>query len=125
MNREAIINSFVDTVESVRYHDFIGVYHWELGIDEKHNKWAIVLGWADGYESDEYDGYVDGTYRVCVKLAYQPDNSVMQADYDWDWHMPYDEESGDVDDTEIAIYPETDVKKAINYLLDCYTEYME
>jgi len=125
MNKEVIINSFVDTVESVKKEKLEGVYYWNLGIDEKHRRWAIVLGWADGFEADEEDAYADGTYRLCVKLAYQPDNCIMQCDYDWDWNMPFDEESGDVDDTEIAIYPETDVKKAINYLLDCYAEYME
>lgn len=100
-----------------------GTYYWILDTDENNNNWAIVLGWQDGYEKDENDSCMDGTYRLCSKLAYQPNNSVMQCDYDIDWLMPYDEESGEVDDNEISIYPNTDLNEVIDWLLKCYETY--
>lgn len=59
------------------------------------NRWAIVLSWFD------YDG--DGKLGIYGKVAYQSINNIMQCDYDVDWTMPYDEETGEVDDTEVLI----------------------
>ena len=123
MNEVKLINEFTNAVEDMKSTKIGGTYHWLLGKDEKANDWAIVLGWADGFEAEENDDCTNGTWRLCVKLAYQPWNSLMQCDYDWDWFMPYDEESGDVDDTEIAIYPNTDLKETINLLLERYASY--
>ena len=46
---------------------------------------------------------VIGNYddTVLGKIAVNSDD--MQADYDWDWTMPYHEDSGDVWDTEVEI----------------------
>ena len=65
--------------------------------------WAIVYGWVDS---------ADG---VGVKVAYCPRKSLMN-EYDMDWIMPYDAETGDVDDTETILYTEEDSVNAVAHL---------
>lgn len=101
-----------------------GTYWWYLSTDENDNDWAIVLGWSDGFgEPNEIDDCVKENCRLCVKLAYQPCKSLMR-EYDIDWTMPYNEETGEVDDNEISIYPDTDLKGIIDELLKCYESYL-
>ena len=71
-------------------------YHHWLGRDYKGNIWALVFGWDD-------EDFILG------KVAYQPVNSIMQCDYEWDWTMPYDVETGEVDDTELIITGKDDI----------------
>lgn len=123
MNKTKLLKEFINAVEDMKKTKFDGTYHWILGRDENNNDWAIVLGWAGGYEPNEDDDCIDGTYSLCAKVAYQPSNSLMQCDYDIDWTMPYDEESGEVDETEIAIFTGCDMGYVIDWLLDCYTSY--
>lgn len=125
MDKAKLIKEFTNAVADMKKTKANKTYYWILGRDENDNDWAIVLGWADGFDIDEKDDCTDRTWRLCVKLAYQPWNSVMQCDYDIDWTMPYDEESGEVDDNEISIYPNTNLEDAIDWLLNCYTSYME
>lgn len=82
-----------------------------------------MLGWSDGFEEKPDDDNLDGTWRICAKLAYQSKRSVMQCDYDIDWYMPYDEVTGEVDDNEVSIYPNTDLEETIDWLLNCYHDY--
>ena len=124
MDKASLANKFVNAVADMKKTKANGTYHWILGRDKNDNDWAIVLGWADGFDAEENDACTDGTWRLCVKLAYQPCNSLMQCDYDIDWLMPYDEKSGEVDDdTEVSIYPNTDLEETIDWLLDCYKRY--
>lgn len=123
MSREKLIKQFQNAIEEMRKTHCNGTYHWNLDVDDKRNQWAIVLGWQDGYEEDPEDDCTDGTYRLCAKLAYQPTNSLMQCDYDIDWLMPYDEETGEVDDNEMSIYPDYDATEIIYWLLKCYETY--
>ena len=103
MNKEKFIDSFTNAVKEMAQHKE-GCYHWWLETDNNGNNWAIVLGWQDGYEEDDTDELSDGTWHLAAKVAYQPHNSIMQCDYDFDWTMPYDEETGDVWDTDITVY---------------------
>lgn len=119
----SIYTSFSKTVQAMQSTKFPGTYHWNLDTDRNNNDWAIVLGWSDGFESNPDDPCTDGTYRLCAKLAYQPNNSMLQCDYDVDWLMPYDEETSEVDDTEISIYPGTDLKETVDWLLERYADY--
>ena len=121
MDKKKLIAKFVAAVEDMRRTHECGTYCWWLDQDENRNNWAIVLGWADGFEENPNDNNLDGTWRICAKLAYQPWNSAMQCDYDIDWLMPYDEESGEVDDNEVSIYPNTNLKEVIDWLLECYS----
>ena len=63
------------------------------------NIWAIVMAW------DDFDG--TGKEAICAKVAYQYKRSLMQ-EYGWDWNMPYDEKTGEVNDTEITNVKESD-----------------
>ena len=94
-----------------------GTYHWYLGQDDNNNDWAIVLGWQDGYEEDKNDDCMQDTWRICLKLAYQSSNSMLQCDYDIDWLLPYNPKTGDVYETEYSIYPNSDIALYVHYLL--------
>lgn len=99
-------------------------YHYLNKNEEKH--WAIVVGWASGWGGsifEEGDNCIKGDYRISAKVAYQPSNSIMQSDYDLDWTMPYDDETGEFDELDIAIYPDTDLTKAAETLLNYFLEY--
>ena len=124
MNRTKLLKNFTAAVEEMKKNHESGTYYWRLGSDGK-NDWAIVLGWADGFEEDATDTCMDGTWRICAKLAYQPWNSIMQCDYDVDWLMPYDKETMEVDDNEISIYPDTDLAGVVDWLLKCWDTYKE
>lgn len=123
MNKTKLIKEFTNAVANMKKTHANGTYCWILDTDENNNDWAIVLGWAYGFEADETDDCMDGKWRLCTKLAYQPNNSLMQCDYDIDWLMPYNEESGEVDDNEISIYPDTNIEETIDWLLKCYSSY--
>ena len=99
-----------------------GCYHWWLETDNNGNNWAIVLGWQDGYEEDDTDELSDGTWHLAAKVAYQPHNSIMQCDYDVDWTMPYDEETGDVWDTDTTVYLNDNHKETIDWLINQFME---
>jgi len=98
-----------------------GCYHWKIYANTDDNKdISIVLGWTDGFNKNDpdKDKYQDDTWRLAVKVGYQPSNSIMQCDYDIDFNLPYNPDTGDVYDCEYCIYETTDFKtlaKDINY----------
>lgn len=114
--------TFAVAVERMKRTHENGVYHWDFGQDDKGNTWAIVLGWRDGFDEDPDDACSDGAWRLCVKLAYQPSNSMLQCDYDFDWLMPYDEATGEVDDTEFALYEGVDLNEVFEWLIGHFKE---
>ena len=72
---------------------------------------CIVLGWTQYPDEDDEckDKYYDDGFRLAVKVGYQPENSMLQCDYDVDFNLPYWPENGDVlDDCEYVIYETTD-----------------
>ena len=113
MNTEKLIKNFSNAVIEMSESDFCGTYYWYLGTDNNRNDWAIVLGYQD------YDG--DGN-KLYAKLAFQPSNSIMQCDYDIDWLMPYDKDTGEVYDNEMSVYSSEDAKEIVTWLLKCYEE---
>lgn len=114
MNKNSIITAFENAVEEMEICHFDSTYHWHLDTDDNGNDWAIVMAYMD------YNG--DGNEELYAKLAYQPSNSVMQCDYDIDWLMPYDEETGEVWYTELSV-DSSNAESVINWLLDSYEEY--
>lgn len=86
----------------IKHHKEGGCIYFPLG-NADHKDWAIVIGWQPSEDPDDeycYDGF-----RLAAKLAYQPDNSMLQCDFDVDWLLPINDE-GDVDDTVmIELYP--------------------
>ena len=123
MDKKQLIKEFTAAVKHMKKTKYNGTYYWIIGEDYEGNDWAIVLGWADGFEEDEEDDCTDGTWRICAKMAYQEWNNISQCDYDHDWLMPYDEESGEVDDNEVSIYPNTNLTSVVNWLLKWYEPY--
>ena len=105
-----------DNKESGGCYRFHTVEMDDKGIDKNV---SIVLGWQDGYDKEDDNYYSDG-YRLCVKVGYQPVNSIMQCDYDIDFNQVYDKETGDVYDTEISLYPDSDFEKVAD---DIVTEF--
>lgn len=122
MGRNVLAKEFTKAVAEMRRTHGSGTYYWIIGEDEE-NDWAIVLGWADGFEPKPDDDCTDGTWRICAKMAFQSKRNIMQCDYDIDWDMPYDKVTGEVDDNEVPIYPDTDLMEVINWFLDCYHDY--
>jgi len=47
----------------------------------------------------------------------------MQCDYDIDWLMPYDEESGEVWYTELPVYSADNAEEIVNWMLNYYYEF--
>lgn len=68
---------------------------------------CLTAGMGEGFDED----------TVCAKLAVLPSNSGM-SDYSWDFIMPYDKDTGDVWDTEVSNFDESDLdwfnKEAVN-----------
>lgn len=117
INKLELIEKICKAIKEMRTSHDNGTYYWYLGQDDNNNDWAIVLGWQDGYEEDKNDDCTNGTWRICLKLAYQPSNSMLQCDYDIDWLMPYNPKTGDVYETEYSIYPNSNIALYVHYLL--------
>ena len=119
MNKAKLVKEFANAISNMRKTHENGTYHWYLGTDENNNDWAIVLGWLDGFEADETDDCMDGTWRLCSKLAYQPCNSLMQCDYDIDWLLPLTK-------SEEVVYVELahcEAYESVDQLTDDFLEY--
>lgn len=63
--------------------------------------WGIAIGWSGGFDEKEKTPFSDGEYRICTKIAYN--DSALQCDYDIDFVMPYDKETGEVYDTDTEL----------------------
>ena len=122
MNKEKLTKEFIKAVEEMKKQKE-GVYYWRLPIDDDENDWAIVLGYSDGFDEKEQDEFTEGTWRLCAKLAYQPNNSMLQCDYNIDWLMPYNKSTNEVDDREESIYPSTNLVELIDWLWKWYEDY--
>lgn len=86
----------------------IGVGYLLVAQTARH-RWAIVIGF---YEDE-----------LRCKLAYQTLNSIMQCDYDVDWLMPYNIDTGDVYDNEETIFADTDMKQLAERYLKLLQDY--
>lgn len=74
-----------------------GCCHLKFGTDAE-NDYCICVGWHDCEEIRDRMAIDDG-YRVAWKIGRQSVRNVMQCDLDLDFEMPYNPETGDVDDT--------------------------
>lgn len=78
---------------------------------------AIFVGWGDGFdENDEsvYHSKSQPQYCICTKVA-------DRGFYLWDdAYMPWDEKTGEVYDTDSAVFVNTDyLRLAEGLLMDC------
>lgn len=77
-----------------------------LGRTDAGTELVFVIGWSDaGYDEEDAkkNGYADGRYTICSKIACQSRYNGSQTDYDIDFEMPYDKETGDVWDTDTMV----------------------
>ena len=82
----------------------MGCCHHVVATTDEGTDLAIVVGWEDGFdEAPAGTPGADGTWRICAKVAYQHANNAMQCDYDVDWLMPYDPDTGEVSDTSMEV----------------------
>ena len=118
-----IKNWLTETINAYKQYSYDNaITSWYvLDTDDKGNYLAIVCGWTDGFEDNGIkDWNENGEYRLYMKFAYQPRTSLMQ-EYDIAWLMPYNEETNEVDDTEIPI---SDNMDDIKWLLKAYERYV-
>lgn len=100
------------------WHDWLvkeqcGCCHVAFAADEKYN-WVVCMGWHDtGARAS--DG---AQWRVAWKVGRESHMNAMQTDMDIDFEMPYDPETGDVDDTLEVLDPAPDTKAAWDELAD-------
>lgn len=81
-------------------------WHKLLGRTDAGTELVFVIGWSDaGYDEEDAkeNGYADGRYTICSKIACQSRYNGSQTDYDSDFEMPYDKETGDVWDTNTMV----------------------
>lgn len=85
------------------------IYSLDFIDDPKHD-WALLMSYVIYDRDDEFVG---------LKLAYQSSNSIM-SDYHVDWLMPWDDDSGEVWDTESEFRTDgssvEDIIKTVGYL---------
>ena len=91
--------------EAVSYIDSGNAYptwHWELGHDDE-KMWCLVLGFMDGFDPNE-DEFTDSYgSHLALKWGAISNRSAMW-EFDMDFEMPYDEDTGDVWDSCQAVY---------------------
>ena len=107
-----------DGVE-ILWKEKCGCCHWHLLTDDKKRRWSIVLGWNDsGFDDrDNETYYVDSGCAISCKIGYEERCNAMQTDMDWDFTMPYDEETGEVDDTCSPVSRNENFEELADYLL--------
>lgn len=71
-----------------------GCCHFKGFTDDLGFTWSIVVGWSDGFD----DGW-----KICSKIAKQGPGYSMTCDYDLDFVMPYDIDTGEVFDTDTEL----------------------
>jgi hypothetical protein len=93
-----------------------GCCHFKLLTDDNNNSWFILMGWSDGFDESDNGRWQDGSWKICTKIGYQSSNSIMQTDLNIDFLMPYDKETGEVDDTEWTLVDEPNWDKLADEL---------
>lgn len=106
----------------------IGVHYWPLGYTKEpdtnqHLLWAIVMGYNPIGDNKPDDPFADENHHICIKLGFQPANSMLQCDYDVDWLLPYDKQTGDVfDNLETLVY-ESDTAENLQRTIEEQIQY--
>lgn len=104
--------------------DTSGTYWFKVGETESGKTIAVVLGWSDSYDKGEtYQKEDNGTlYTLVGKVAFNCDS--LQCDYDYDWYLPTDVETGELYDTDSAITEDSYdwLKTESENVLELYTQ---
>lgn len=106
LNEDVNANDLAKFIEEA-VNDFknggAGVWYKRLGYTINDTELYLVIGLVSGkqFDSEDLEYYSTddtGKYVICGKIAVN--DSAMQSDYELDWLMPYNEDSGDVWDTD-------------------------
>lgn len=85
--------------------------------------WAVYVGWSDAGYTDDFESVIhdekEPSWTICCKIA--TTHEYVWADYDF-CDMPYNEETGEVWDTDMGISPEENYQQTAAWLLDQYNE---
>ena len=83
----------------------------------------MYVGWSDAGYTDDFESAIhdenDPDWTICAKIA--TTHEAVWADYDF-CDMPYNEKTGDVWDTDMAISPDESYPNTAAWLLDEYNE---
>lgn len=99
-----------------------GCYFYDLG--RLHDYfYAIVIGWTpDDNEYSPEDDYHLGERRLTMRIGRCPINSISWCDLNFDWLLPTRDDGGNVWDTDMWLYPDSDTDKIIDYLFEEWEE---
>lgn len=79
--------------------------------------YAIVCGWDYSPDDpDPSDSYYRNGQRIAIKLARQPLNHAYWCDYNVDWSYPPLDDQGNVWDTNLFLYSDSNLKEVIHDL---------
>ena len=85
--------------------------------------WAVYVGWSKTDYTDDFESVIhypdDPSWVICCKIATM--HEMVWADYDW-CDMPYNDATGEVWDTDMAISPEENYQQTATWLLQQYDE---
>lgn len=118
LDREAIRNVIHQLVIT---KDDGTTYVFQLDTDDFGRIWALVIAWQGGYEEKYDTPFQYGDKRIAMKIAWKSGNAPL-SDYDIDWLMPYDTETGDVDDCELSIESDN-IGKDLDWLEKTYKRF--
>lgn len=120
MNREDMIKDLADWIEGLKEaakNDEAISISWFKGT--KDYPFAIIGGWSEGFDETLADvmciSKADPCYAMCVKVAIN-EGPYAYTDFEI-MNMPYDEETGDVDDTCIPLEWSDDPEYAAKFFL--------
>ena len=95
----------------------VGNCQYKLDSDQ-----AVYVGWSetDYTDSENLIHYEDDPrWVICCKIA--TTHEMVWADYDW-CVMPYNDKTGEVWNTDMALSPEENYQQTASWLLDQYDE---
>ncbi len=113
---ESVVSSAKDAIQSLYENKDFSVTYFIPLLKGKSKSWYLVFAWQNGYEHDEKEAFACNDYRICGKIAFCANNSMMH-DYDMDFLMPYDER-GNVFDTECSISASDDIDALLRHWSD-------
>ena len=85
-----------------------GCFFKQLRTDKYGREWGIVIGWGGGFDEQKNTPFSDGEYRICSKIAYNV--GITQCDYEYDFEMPWDKETGEVYSTDTELGTDFEVE---------------
>lgn len=107
-----------DYVKLVSTTDSCAWFDLEQYFDED-NYYAIVIGWGPCDNPDfQEDEYYSNGYRVSIKIAANPRDCISQCDFNLDWTQRVVNNNGEIWDTEIWLFPDTNLDKTLDWLFE-------